>query len=108
MIRVAFIAMLFVAAHGYTAEPPAVTAKGWAIIDGNTGQFVKGHHEDDAMKAASTTKIMCARLVLNLAAKDAKVLDEIVTFSKLADDTTGSTSGIKVGESLPVKELLYG
>ena len=31
-----------------------------------------------------------------------------MTFSKLADDTTGSTAGIKVGESLTVKELLYG
>ncbi|CAN5137200.1 serine hydrolase [soil metagenome] len=108
MIRMALILVALSATCSYSAEPPTVTAKGWAILDGTTGKLVKGFHEDDPMKAASTTKIMCARVVLNLAAKDAKVLDEIVTFSKLADDTTGSTSGIKVGESLPVKELLYG
>jgi D-alanyl-D-alanine carboxypeptidase (penicillin-binding protein 5/6) len=36
------------------------------------------------------------------------VLDEIVTFSRRADQTKGSTCGIRAGESLSVRELLYG
>jgi D-alanyl-D-alanine carboxypeptidase (penicillin-binding protein 5/6) len=32
----------------------------------------------------------------------------MVTFSQRADDTPGSTAGIRAGESLPVSELLYG
>jgi D-alanyl-D-alanine carboxypeptidase (penicillin-binding protein 5/6) len=36
------------------------------------------------------------------------VLKEPLTFSKRADNTTGSTSGVRAGEQLPVGELLYG
>lgn len=89
-------------------QPPEVTARGWAILDSTTGKLLAGKNANEPMKAASTTKVMTARVVLQLAAKDPKVLDEIVTFSKLADDTTGSTADIKVGESLPVRHLLYG
>jgi serine-type D-Ala-D-Ala carboxypeptidase (penicillin-binding protein 5/6) len=90
------------------APAPTVTAKGWAVLDGKTGALLWGHNADEPLKAASTTKIMCARVVLQLAAKDPKVLDERVTFSKLADDTPGSTAAVKAGESLTVRDCLYG
>ena len=51
---------------------------------------------------------MTAYLVAQLAEKDPKVLDEIVTFSERADKTSGSTSEVKAGEKLPVGELMYG
>jgi D-alanyl-D-alanine carboxypeptidase (penicillin-binding protein 5/6) len=35
-------------------------------------------------------------------------LQETVTFSERADNTSGSTSDVKAGEQLPVGELLYG
>ena len=57
---------------------------------------------------ASTSKIMTAHLVLRLAAKDPKVLDEVVTFSERADKTTGSSADVKAGEKVAVRELLYG
>lgn len=88
--------------------PPFVTCKAWAIADGNTGEVLAGSHEDDRRDPASTTKIMTAFLVTSLAEKDPAVLDEIVTFSERADGTSGSTSGLKAGEQLPVGELLYG
>ncbi len=88
--------------------PPPVSAKAWAIADGNTGQLLWGFNEDQPRKIASTTKIMCAWVVVQMAAADPKVLDEVVTFSKLADQTGGSTSGVREGESLTVGELLYG
>ncbi len=88
--------------------PPFVTAKAWAIGDGKTGQFLWGLHEYRGIKSASTTKIMCAWLVLQLAKADPGVFEETITFSKLADDTSGSTADVRVGESLSIRECLYG
>ena len=69
-----------------------------AVADGATGKVLASHNGDEPMKAASTTKTMCSLVVLELAKKDPAVLDEEVTFSKLADITEGSTAGIKAGE----------
>ncbi len=88
--------------------PPYVTCKAWAIIDGKSGEFLAGDHQDEKRDPASTTKMMTAYLVTLLAEKDPKVLDEIVTFSERADKTPGSTSDVKAGEKLPVRELMYG
>jgi D-alanyl-D-alanine carboxypeptidase (penicillin-binding protein 5/6) len=87
---------------------PFVTAKAWAIIDGQSGEFLAGEHDQEKRDPASTTKIMTAFIVTRLAEKDPKVLEEIVTFSSRADNTTGSTSGVREGEKLTVSELLYG
>jgi D-alanyl-D-alanine carboxypeptidase (penicillin-binding protein 5/6) len=87
--------------------PPATTAKAWAVADGSTGQVLASHHGEEPLKAASTTKTMCALVVVELAKKDPSILDERVTFSKLADTTEGSTAGIKAGESITVRDGLY-
>ena len=88
--------------------PPYVTCKAWAILDGKSGEFLAGDKQDEKRDPASTTKMMTAFLVTSLAEKDASVLEEIVTFSERADNTSGSTSAVKAGEQLPVGELLYG
>ncbi|MFQ5809901.1 MAG: D-alanyl-D-alanine carboxypeptidase family protein [Armatimonadota bacterium] len=88
--------------------PPPVSAKAWAIADGKTGEVLWGLNEDEPRKIASTTKIMCAWVVIQLAAADPAVLDEVVTFSRLADETGGSTAGVREGEQVRVGELLYG
>jgi D-alanyl-D-alanine carboxypeptidase (penicillin-binding protein 5/6) len=88
--------------------PPFVSAKAWGIADGKTGKLLWGANEDVPRKSASTTKIMTAWIVMEMAKNDPKILDEIVTYSKLADQTIGSTSGILTGESLRVSECLYG
>lgn len=88
--------------------PPLVTCKAWAIADGRTGKLLFGHNEDKKLDNASTTKVMTIHLVLKLAEADPAVLDETITFSKRADETGGSTSGVQAGESLTVRELLYG
>jgi D-alanyl-D-alanine carboxypeptidase (penicillin-binding protein 5/6) len=88
--------------------PPFVTAKAWAIIDGETGKFLAGDHEDEKRDPASTTKIMTAYLVCELAKNDPNILNEVVTFSDRADKTSGSTSDVKAGEKLPVRELMFG
>ncbi len=88
--------------------PPFVTCAAWAIGDAETGEILWNHNGDQPRHMASTTKIMAAYVVLELAANDPAILDEIVTFSRRADDTRGSTAGIRQGERLTVRELLYG
>jgi D-alanyl-D-alanine carboxypeptidase len=88
--------------------PPFTSAKVWVIFDADTGKVVAGKEEARAVEMASTTKIMTALVVSRIAAKDPKAFDEMLVFSKRADDTPGSTSGVKVGERLPVRELMYG
>ena len=73
--------------------PPFTTVKAWAIADGRTGEVLWGHREKEPLEMASTTKIMTALIVVRLMAKDPKVGDEMVTFSKRADRTIGSSVG---------------
>lgn len=88
--------------------PPFVTSGAWAIGDAETGEILWNHNGDERRHMASTTKIMAAYVVMELAAKDAAILEEVVTFTRRADDTPGSTAGIRAGETLTVRELLYG
>jgi D-alanyl-D-alanine carboxypeptidase (penicillin-binding protein 5/6) len=88
--------------------PPATTCQAWAIGDAKSGKLLWGFHENDRRDIASTTKMMTAYLVTKLAEKDPKVLDEIIEFSEEADKTEGSTAGVRVGEKISVRELLYG
>ena len=88
--------------------PPHVTCKAWAVADGKTGEFLWGKNEDEPRDIASTTKIMTAFVVLNLAKDSPEILDETVTFSERADQTRGTSARVRAGERLGVRELLYG
>ncbi|HYH68392.1 MAG TPA: serine hydrolase [Urbifossiella sp.] len=88
--------------------PPVVSARGWAVADGRTGAILAAADPAEPLAIASTTKIMTAWLVLKLAAADAKVLDEVVTFSAKAAGTGGTSAKIKAGEKVTVRDLLYG
>ena len=88
-------------------DPPIVTCKAWVIAD-EDGMIQFDRNSSTALEAASTTKIMTAYLVLRYAQSHPQVLDEVIRFSERADQTVGSTSGVRAGESLSVKHLLYG
>lgn len=88
--------------------PPFVTAKAWAVADGKTGELLWGSQEAAPRAIASTTKIMTAWVVLQLAAADPKVLDETATISERADKTGGSTANVGAGERFSVRDLLHG
>ena len=94
--------------QGSFSDPPFVTCKAWAIFDAETDELLFEHNSNAPLEAASTTKIMPAYLVCQLAAKDPSVLEETITFSVRADETPGSTSALRAGERVTVEELLYG
>lgn len=88
--------------------PPIVTARAWSIVDGRSGQRLFGGNDATALPIASTTKIMTAWIVLQAAAGNAKVLDEVVVVSEQAARTTGSSARIRSGDRIPARALLYG
>jgi D-alanyl-D-alanine carboxypeptidase (penicillin-binding protein 5/6) len=90
------------------AAPAGIAAKAWAVVDGKTGKLLWGFHETEARPIASTTKIMTAWIILQRADKEPRLLDEEIRFSERAATTRGSSCRLKVGERLPVRELLYG
>jgi len=88
--------------------PPFVTCQAWAIADAKTGKVLWSHQANERRHIASTTKIMTAYVVLKLAQGQPKIMDEVVEFSRRADETRGSSARIRAGERLPVRHLLYG
>jgi D-alanyl-D-alanine carboxypeptidase (penicillin-binding protein 5/6) len=88
--------------------PPVVSAAAWAIADAQTGKVLWGANEDAHRVMASTTKIMTAVIVFDLAVRQPDVLAEVVTVTERADKTSGSTADIREGEKYSVGDLLYG
>ena len=88
--------------------PPFVTCKAWAIGEAKSGKLLWGSRAEDSLHMASTTKIMTGYLVAEYAAQYPEVLEETVVFSSRADNTVGSSSGVRAGEEIQVGELLYG
>ena len=89
-------------------DPPIVTCVSWVIGDPESGNVLFASDTDEPRQAASTTKIMTAFAVLEYAREKPEILDDIITFSKAADDTVGSTAAVRVGEQVSVRNLLYG
>ncbi len=87
---------------------PVVSADAWTIIDGADGKVLAAHQADQKTHFASTTKMMTAWLVIHAAEKTPSILDENIVMSKRADETRGSTADIREGETLSVREALYG
>ncbi len=87
---------------------PFVTAKAWVIVDAADGTVLAGHNALQRRSMASTTKLMTAMVLSELAKQDPTIWDQTVTFSPRADQTRGSTSAVRAGESLSAAELLYG
>jgi D-alanyl-D-alanine carboxypeptidase (penicillin-binding protein 5/6) len=87
---------------------PIVSCKAWAIADAKTGELLGGNRQEEALDIASTTKMMTALLLAQEIKSDPKLLDERVVFSKLADETPGSSSTVRAGESISLRDAFYG
>lgn len=90
------------------AGPPAVTCAAWAIADGASGDVLAAFEPDARRSPASIVKVMTALLVLEHAAGRPDGLAEMVVVSDRAGTETGSTAGLRPGDTAPVGELLYG
>ncbi len=73
------------------------------ILDRLSKQILYGKNEKNKVKMASTTKIMTAIVVL-----ENSNLNNTVEVSKKAASTGGSRLGLKTGDKITIRDLLYG
>lgn len=84
-------------------DTPNINSRSAVIMDRTTGVVIYEKNLNQVRKMASTTKVMTAIVVIEHAN-----LDDIVTVSKKAGGTGGSTMGLKANDKVTVKDLLYG
>ena len=82
---------------------PEINSRACVVIDRNSNTILYGKNEMQKRKMASTTKIMTAIVVIENCN-----LDEFVIVSKKAASTGGSRLGLKTGDKVTVRNLLYG
>jgi D-alanyl-D-alanine carboxypeptidase (penicillin-binding protein 5/6) len=81
---------------------PEVSAESVVLVDIDSGQVLMAERPDLRRPIASTTKIMTALLVL-----EAVRPNDVVTASPNAASQTGAVLGLKPGEKITVRNLLY-
>lgn len=91
-------------------EDPDILAKAALLVDANTGEVVYAKNEHQELYPASLTKIMTALLTLEAVDGGKLTMDQPLTATVSALEglsSDGSSAGIKVGETMPVRDLLY-
>ena len=87
---------------------PLVSCKAWAVADARTGRILAGDRQDVPLDIASTTKMMTVLLIAKEIQNDPSVLEESIAFSQRADQTIGSSATVRAGESIRLKDALFG
>jgi len=82
---------------------PYITAHAAIVIDNVTGTVLYSKNPHQTRAPASTTKILTALLALEKGG-----LDEIVSVSRYAAGTTGSTARLYTGQKIRMIDLLHG
>jgi len=80
-----------------------LTARSAVVMDAATGRILYERDMDTRRFPASTTKIMTLIVALEHSS-----LDEMVTVSRQAEGTEGSTLWLQAGDKVPMGELLQG
>ena len=84
-------------------KAPETNSRACVVIDRNTNTILYGKNENNKRKMASTTKIMTATIIIENCN-----LDETIEVSKKAAGTGGSRLGLKTGDKITIRDLLYG
>jgi D-alanyl-D-alanine carboxypeptidase len=88
------------------AELPTISAATAIVIDQNSGQVIGSKNPDTLRPNPSTTKIMTALIAIE---RNAANLDVIAgPISAKAADTYGSTMNLEAGDTVSLRDLLYG
>ena len=87
--------------HAYETSS---TSKGMVVLEGNTNTILYEKNKDDRLPMASTTKLVTAILAI----ENCENLDEEISVSDKAIGIEGTSIYLKQGESLTMRELLYG
>lgn len=93
-----------------TLVPPAPTldAKGYVLMDGNSGAILAQSNMDQRMEPASLTKLMTVYVVFQALKSGQIHLNDNVRISQKAWQTGGSKMFVRVGTDVTVDQLLQG
>lgn len=80
-----------------------INSRSYIVLDRKSNQIIVGKNEFQKRKMASTTKIMTFLVVI-----ENIELNTTVEVSKKAAGTGGSRLGLKTGDKITIKDLLYG
>ena len=81
----------------------SINSRAYVVIDRNTNLVLVGKNENQKRKMASTTKIMTAIIIIENCN-----LNETTEISKKSAGTGGSRLGLKLGDKITIRDLLYG
>ncbi|WP_449537489.1 D-alanyl-D-alanine carboxypeptidase family protein [Ferdinandcohnia sp. Marseille-Q9671] len=87
----------------FAEEQPAIKSGAVILLEENTGSILLEKNSQSKMYPASLTKMATA-----IYAIENGKLDDIVTISKNATDTEGTSVYLEEGEQVPLKRLLQG
>ena len=88
---------------GSLAKGPQIEARSWALIDARSGDVLVSHAAKRHLPIASTTKLMTAYVVLH-----ELPLGRIVRAAPYAAEYGESLLGLRPGQRISVRDLLYG
>jgi len=83
--------------------PPKLESRSWGLIDARSGDVLTSHALDKSLPIASTTKLMTAYVAI----KDLP-LDKIVRAQPYEPEYGESLMGLRAGQRISVRDLLYG
>lgn len=84
-------------------KEPVINSKAAVIYDRVSKKIIWGKAQNEKRAMASTTKIMTAIVVL-----ENSELTDVITVSKKAANTGGSTLKLNTEDKITVNDLLYG
>ncbi|HRE17794.1 MAG TPA: D-alanyl-D-alanine carboxypeptidase family protein [Rhodocyclaceae bacterium] len=88
--------------------PPALAAKSWLLLETGSGQVLASQNPDERIEPASLTKLMTAYLTFAAIRQKTLSLEQTVPVSEKAWRTGGSKMFIRVGNQVPVDDLIKG
>lgn len=88
--------------------PPELDAKGYLLIDFNTGAVLAQARADERLEPASLTKIMTGYVIYRALAAGRVSLSDQVPISENAWKTGGSKMFVEVGKQVAMEDLLKG
>lgn len=89
-------------------SPPQLSARGYLLVDHDSGAILAETDADDRLEPASLTKIMTAYVVFHELEEGKLSVDDEVLISEKAWRTGGSKMFIEVGKRVTVGDLLHG
>ncbi|MCE1170710.1 D-alanyl-D-alanine carboxypeptidase family protein [Azovibrio restrictus] len=91
-----------------TPQSPALAARSWVLVESGSNQFLTAEKPDERLEPASLTKLMTAYLTFSAIRQKTLALEQSVPVSERSWRTGGSKMFIKVGDQVPVEELIKG